>query len=144
MTIFPPKWQVHDICEPPINHKGLNWDSNGWLCNILMPITLASDIYIYIFIWAIANLFINLFTHSSKSIITRHSENDNTPQPLDQWMNSPFIGQQFGNCKSFTLTPTWPIYLPCTVAQGQSHCASNIITNSHPFHSKWADPPIPE
>ena len=35
---------------------------------------------------------------------TRRSENDNTPQPLDQWMNSPFIGQQVGNCRSFTLT----------------------------------------
>ena len=34
---------------------------------------------------------------------TRRSENDNTPQPLDQWTNSPFIGQQVGNCKSFTL-----------------------------------------
>ena len=39
---------------------------------------------------------------------------------------------------------TWPIYLPCTVAQGQSHCASNIIYNSQPFHSKWVDPTIPE
>ena len=37
-------------------------------------------------------------------LITRRSENDNTPQPLDQWTNSPFIGQQVGNCKSFTLT----------------------------------------
>ena len=35
---------------------------------------------------------------------TRRSENDNTPQPLDQWTNSPFIGQQVGNSKSFTLT----------------------------------------
>ena len=35
---------------------------------------------------------------------TRRSENDNTPQPLDQWTNSPFTGQQVGNCKSFTLT----------------------------------------
>ena len=35
---------------------------------------------------------------------TRRSENDNTPQPLDQWTNSPFMGQQVGNCKSFTLT----------------------------------------
>ena len=25
---------------------------------------------------------------------TRRSENDNTPQPLDQWTNSPFMGQQ--------------------------------------------------
>ena len=41
---------------------------------------------------------------------------------------------------------TWPIYLPCTVTQpqGQSHCASNIISNSQPFHSKWVDPTIPE
>ena len=36
--------------------------------------------------------------------LTRRSENDNTPKPLDQWTNSPFIGQQVGNCKSFTLT----------------------------------------
>ena len=39
---------------------------------------------------------------------------------------------------------TWLIYLPCTVAQGQSHCASNIISNSHLLHSKWVDPPIPK
>ena len=38
------------------------------------------------------------------TILTRRSENDNTPQPLDQWTNSPFMGQQVGNCKSFTLT----------------------------------------
>ena len=37
---------------------------------------------------------------------------------------------------------TWLIYLPCTMAQGQSHCAPNIISNSHPFHSKWVKPPI--
>ena len=34
--------------------------------------------------------------------------------------------------------------MPCTVAQGQSHCASNIISNSRPFHFKWMDPPIPK
>ena len=28
---------------------------------------------------------------------TRRSENDDTPQPLDQWTNSPFMGQQVGN-----------------------------------------------
>ena len=38
------------------------------------------------------------------SELTRRSENDNTPQPLVQWTNSPFTGQQVGNCKSFTLT----------------------------------------
>ena len=35
---------------------------------------------------------------------TRRSENDNSLQPIHQWRNSPFIGQQVGNCKSFTLT----------------------------------------
>ena len=48
----------------------------------------------------------HVFNHTS--LLTRRSENDNTPQPLDQWTNSPFIGQQVGNCKSFTLTH----YLP--------------------------------
>ena len=83
----------------------------------------------------------------TQTLWTRRSENDNTPQPLAQWTNSPFIGQQVGNCKSFTCKSwpiTWPIYLPCTVVQGQTHCASNIISNSHPFHSKWVDPPNPE
>ena len=41
---------------------------------------------------------------SSGNKLTRHSENDNTPQPLDQWMDNPSIGQQVGNCNSFTLT----------------------------------------
>ena len=30
------------------------------------------------------------------------------------------------------------------MVQGQSHCASNILSNSHHFHSKWVDPPNPE
>ena len=71
---------------------------------------------------------------------TRHSENDNTPQPLDQWTNSPFIGQQVGNCKVSHWPITWPIYLPCTVALGQSHCASNIISNSHPLSFQVSQP----
>ena len=37
-------------------------------------------------------------------VMTRHSENDNTPQPLDQWKSSPFMCQQVGNCKRFTFT----------------------------------------
>ena len=32
-----------------------------------------------------------------RSIVTRRSENNDTPQPLDQWTNSPFMGQQVGN-----------------------------------------------
>ena len=53
------------------------------------------SICIFVYVWmSIKNI----------SSQTRRSENDNTPQPLDQWMNSPFIGQQVGNRKSFTLT----------------------------------------
>ena len=33
----------------------------------------------------------------SQIIETRRSENDDTPQPLGQWTNSPFMGQQVGN-----------------------------------------------
>ena len=36
----------------------------------------------------------------------------------------------------------WP-WETCTVGQGQSHCASNDISNSHPFYSQWIDPPNP-
>ena len=36
------------------------------------------------------------------------------------------------------------IYLPCTVAQKEAHCASNIVSNSHLFHSKPIDLPIPK
>ena len=44
--------------------------------------------------------WINRLTkHPRQQSLTRLSENDNTPQPLDQWKNSPFIGQQVGNCK---------------------------------------------
>ena len=38
----------------------------------------------------------------------------------------------------------WPIYLPCTVAQEQAHYVSNIVSNSHLFHSKSIDLPIPK
>ena len=43
-------------------------------------------------------------------IETRRSENDDTPQPLDQRTNSPFIGQQVGN---WSICHTlWPIRKP--------------------------------
>ena len=74
---------------------------------------------------------------------TRQSEN-NTPQPLDQWTIAHSLANRLENVRGSHCPNTWPIYLPCTVAQGQSHCASNIISNSYPFHSKWVDPPIPE
>ena len=43
----------------------------------------------------------------------------------------------------------WPtgwklIYLPCTVAHKEAHCASNIVSNSHLFHSKPIELPIPK
>ena len=75
---------------------------------------------------------------------TRRSGNDCTPQPHDQWRSSPFMSQQVGNCKSFTLTH-YSMFLPCTVAQEQAqHCASNIVSNSHIYHSNSIDLPIPK
>ena len=65
---------------------------------------------------------------------TRRSENDDTPQPLDLWTNSPFIGQQVGN---------WSIcHALCN--HKEAHCASNIVSNSHLFHSKPIELPIPK
>ena len=76
--------------------------------------------------------------------ITRRSENDNTPQPLDQWTNSPFIGQQVGNCKSFTLTH----YLTDIFAMHRGPRSilffTQHLSNSHAFHSKWVKLPIAE
>ena len=54
------------------------------------------------------------------------------------------MGQQVGNCERFALTHYLADLFVMHVAQGQSHCASNIMSNSHPFHFKWVDPPTPE
>ena len=54
------------------------------------------------------------------------------------------MGQQVGNLRISHWPITWPIYLPSTMVQGQCYCASKIISNSHPFHSEWVVPPIPE
>ena len=54
------------------------------------------------------------------------------------------MGQQVGNCNSFSSTHYLDNYLPCTVAQEEAHCTSNIVSNSHVFHSKSIDIPIPK
>ena len=82
--------------------------------------------------------------HITSQVKTRHSENDNTPQHLDQWTNSPFIGQQVGNCKVSHWPITWPIYLPCTVAKVNPIVHPISYPTHIPFHSKWVNPPIPE
>ena len=77
-------------------------------------------------------------------LLTRRSENDNTLQPLDQWTNSPFMGHQVWNCKSFTLTHYLADLFAMHCRPTASLCVSNIVHNSHLFHSKWIDFPIPE
>ena len=69
------------------------------------------------------------FSIQFNSIQTRRSENDDTPQH-----EYPIHG------------PTdWKlIYLPCTVGQEEAHCPCNIVSNSHLFHSKSIDLPIPK
>ena len=51
-----------------------------------------------------AKRFLRSIKKQALAHLTRRSENDNTPQPLDPWTNSPFIGQQVRNCKRFALT----------------------------------------
>ena len=75
---------------------------------------------------------------------TRRSENDNTPQPLDQWTNSPFMGNRLETARVSHWPITWPIYLPCTVTQEQAHHESDIVSNSHLFYSKSINLPIPK
>ena len=69
-------------------------------------------------------IFPSLDLMSGFQQLTRRSENDNTPQPLDQWT------------KAHSWANRFEIYLPCTVGQEEGHCASNIVSNSHLFHSK--------
>ena len=80
--------------------------------------------------------------------LTRRSENDNTPQPLDQWINSPFMGQKAGNCNSFTsyhyLSNVFPMHcglraIPlCAQQWAQLKSLSNLKS------LKWIDLPIPK
>ena len=63
--------------------------------------------------------------------IARRLENDNTPQPLDQWANSPLMGQQVGNCKSLTLIH----YLADLIVMHRGPMIKPIVhPTSHPTH----------
>ena len=52
--------------------------------------------FVLLYDWEIVYVIIKWFK-------TRRSERQH-PQPLNQWTYSPFMSQQVGNCKSFTLT----------------------------------------
>ena len=70
-----------------------------------------------------------------------------TTTPRSPWISEPIAHSWDNRLETVRVSHwpiTWPIYFPYAVAQGQSHCASNTISNSHPFHSKWVDTPIPE
>ena len=70
--------------------------------------------------------------------ITRCSENNNTPQPPDQWMNSLFKGQQVGNCMSCTSTH----YLANVLAMHCGPRASEPIVHPtlYPTHISFIHP----
>ena len=79
------------------------------------------------------------------------TENNNTPRPIDQIMDSPLMDPQVGKCKSFASTHYLANVFACAVAHRQAYIASlrwhngsNIVPDSHPFHSKSNDPPIPK
>ena len=68
---------------------------------------------------------------------TRRSKNDNTSQPLDQWTNIPFMGQQVGNYKSIDLPipKIWLLKNLTLKIQGQDHgwgqiLKSQLLSNS--------------
>ena len=72
------------------------------------------------------------------------SENDNTPQPLDQWSNNLFMGQEVGNCKNFTLTHNLAeLFAMHRGPRSIPLCIQHHIQLTS-LHSKWVDPPIPE
>ena len=66
-------------------------------------------------------------------------------------MDSPLMDPQVGKCKSFASTHYLANVFACAVAHRQAYIASlrwhngsNIVLDSHPFHSKSNDPPIPK
>ena len=81
-----------------------------WGKNILTSVTLTFDLWPWCFAWTSLLsiiitpknfMMIRWQEHCEQGI---HSSNNNPPQPLDRWTNSRFMGQQVGNCRSFTLT----------------------------------------
>ena len=77
-------------------------------------------------------------------MITRCSENDNTPQPLFSERIAHSWANRLETVRVSHWHITWPIYLPCIMGQEQVHYASNIVSNSHLFHSKSIDLPTPK
>ena len=106
-----------------LNHNGsYSWNNACYIAKLQFSVSEQTPCWVILLTFYLAlimsltrmEIYVNithmqnhLFWHTMKvttTLKTRRSENDNTPQPLDQWTNSPFIGQQVGNCKSFTLT----------------------------------------
>ena len=68
--------------------------------------------------------------------ITRHSGNDNTPQPTDQRMDSPSMGQQIRNCNSFaSMHHLTNVFGKSKIAQWVQLC---IRLTSFSLQVKWA------
>ena len=89
-------------------------------------------------------MYIPSFKLISQSMLKQGVQRSTTPSALiSEWI-AHSLANRLETVRVSHWPITWLIYLPCTMAQGQSHCASNIISNSHPFHSKWVNPPIPK
>ena len=115
--------------KPPLQNQTviLNFDPS-WAAMLVTWGKMTRQVYQ----WTIPSCY--TFPSPTKFKFEQGVENDDTPQPLDQWTNSPFMGQQVGNwslCHAL-----WP--------QKEAHCASNIVSNSHLFHSNPIDLPIPK
>ena len=86
----------------------------------------------------------NLWLCDQMIMITRCSEKDNTPQPLFSERIAHSWANRLETVRVSHWHITWPIYLPCIMGQEQVHYASNIVSNSHLFHSKSIDLPTPK
>ena len=112
----------------------------------MTSVTLTFDLWPWHFAWTsllslVITVIIRWWEHSQQGV--QRPTTPLSPQISEQF-KAHSLANRLENVRVSHWPITWLIYLPCTVAQGQSHCASNIISNSHPFHFKWVDPPIPK
>ena len=67
------------------------------------------------------------------------------PQPLDHWVDNPFMGQQVGNCSSFSSTHSLAnVFSMHCGPRASPLCVQHSIQLTSPTHSKLIDIPIPK
>ena len=117
-------------------HHWLTWQLSFWQLPVQPVTKIMSKLWhFYISVWQL--------------FIARRSENDNTPQPLNQWTNSPFIGQQVGVDHPIPEIQQFQYFTLKIPGQdhgwGQSlksQCESNILSTHSHSQCQWALPSL--